>query len=100
MIPVAMYKNVTCQLASHAAKHNVTPEKLWQLKHSVAEPPKCRCGCDQKAKWTGWWGGYNEFVIGHNANVYSSYEPEVAEAIIKKRSQSSNKLQIVRFERK
>lgn len=84
-IPVAVYSNVTCQLEEHALMHGLKSVELWHKKHNTGAQ-LCRCQCGQTTEWTGWWTGYNDFIIGHNANIYSSYEPEIATQISKKRS--------------
>lgn len=78
-IPIAYHKKIT-ELEDHAQVHQTTPIHLWLLKHNT-EPKKCRCGCNEITEWVNWWNGYNDFIIGHNANIYSSYDKEEAEKL-------------------
>ena len=48
--------------------------------------PSCRCGCGQSTHFAGWSKGFAAFIKGHNANIYTSYEPETAQKIISQRS--------------
>jgi hypothetical protein len=74
-------------LASHAKTHDLSGEELWALK-SGTQKPICRCGCGESTTFLGWNKGWQEFVLGHNGNIYSSYDTETAQAIAEKRSQA------------
>lgn len=71
-------------LDTHAAMHNMTGEELW-CKKSSQVPPVCRCKCNQKTTFLGWNTGWSEFIIGHNASLYTSYSPEEATKIAETR---------------
>ena len=52
------------------------------------QEPLCKCGCGMRPYFSGWNKGHATFIKGHNANVHSSYAPEVAQGIIARRSAS------------
>jgi len=56
------------ELKLHAESHQLTSEELWSIKFSK-QPTYCKCGCGEKPEWLGWWGGYNEFVFGHQSKL-------------------------------
>lgn len=64
--------------------HNTTLQCIWNALHNG--PILCGCGCKQQTNWLGWNNGYANFIKGHNANIYSSYDEETANEISKKRS--------------
>jgi len=64
--------------------HSTTTQKLWDQMNSG--PKTCGCGCGGSVPWRSWWEGYGKFIIGHNANVYSSYDAETAKKLIQQRS--------------
>src|SRR3990167_7216470 len=73
---------VTKQLDNdHVKKHGITLERAYQIKHCLKDAPLCRCGCEQKVSWSGWWNGYNAFIIGHNAKIWSSYDEKTAKEL-------------------
>ena len=74
-------------LESHAKTHDLSGEELWVLK-SNTQKPMCRCGCGESTTFLGWNKGWQEFVLGHNGNIYNSYDTETAQAIAEKRSQA------------
>jgi hypothetical protein len=59
--------------------HNKTSKTLWDELNSG--PRLCRCGCNEETKFINWKLGYSDFLKGHNANIYSSYDKETAEKI-------------------
>ena len=67
-------------------EHSTTTQKLWDKLNGG--PHKCQCQCGTQTLWYGWKIGYSKFVIGHNANVYSSYSKEEADKQIEQRSAS------------
>lgn len=69
-----------------ALEHHTTARILWNSLNNG--PILCGCGCGNEAPFHGWKHGYGKFIIGHNANVYSSYAPERAAELIKQRSES------------
>ncbi len=71
-------------LIIHTKLHNLTPEQLWLKKHNT-EPTRCRCGCNGITTWIDWKTGYREFLIGHQASIYTSYSPEKAKDISDRR---------------
>lgn len=58
-------------LQKHAAEHGMNAQALWLLKHKVESRPVCKCGCGERTTWAGWWDGFSEFAVGHNARVES-----------------------------
>lgn len=71
--------NNPSDLYSHAEQHGKTPEEMWLLTKD-AQPQKCKCGCEANAAWNGWWSGYNDFIIGHNAYIHCGAYNEETEA--------------------
>lgn len=70
-------------LESHGYTSIETAYVDLQLK---GKRPSCRCGCGQSTHFAGWSKGFAAFIKGHNANIYTSYEPETAQKIISQRS--------------
>lgn len=75
------------KLNEHAALHDMTGEELWAHRQNCSIP-SCRCGCGETLTFWGWLKGWPEFILGHNASVYSSYDEETAKKIIDKRAAS------------
>lgn len=48
----------------------------------------CRCGCGKNTVWAGWRRGFNDFILGHHSNIYTSYDEETAKAIAQTRGQN------------
>ena len=65
------------EISDHALQHGLDAAQLWCMKNNV-EPTTCACGCGSQTQWINWKKGYNRFIIGHNANIYSSYDEDEA----------------------
>jgi len=74
---------------SHLEEHGYSTLEIAYIDTNLkGVTPRCKCGCGQQTQFAGWNKGFATFIKGHNANVHSSYEPEIAQKIIEKRSVS------------
>lgn len=61
-------------------EHGISAKELYIQQHSQGVN-KCKCGCGGEPKWIGYNVGFAKFIVGHNANIYSSYDEETAKKI-------------------
>jgi hypothetical protein len=72
-------KRITTIHEHFLEQHNISAEDLYIQQNPNAE--KCHCGCGEKTKFVNYKQGFSKFILGHNANIYSSYDEETAKQI-------------------
>ena len=71
--------------ANHGSEHGTDLAGLWRAKHGLNAPPKCKCGCGNDLTFFNWKVGYYDFILGHNARIWTSFDEEKARDISERR---------------
>lgn len=58
-------------------QHHITPQEFY-LQTIKDSTNKCQCGCGQTTTWLNYKRGFQKFICGHNASIYTSYDKESA----------------------